>query len=194
VQNKKNEAPTSGSLHDFFRPATEEQRWSSQRFSTKPPTEGITEEIEDTEDMIEDDDSFDEIFAPRITRKKTPVEGGRDGSQLSRRKPFGRCSSEGKQLGESINATKRFLIPTGPDFKKDRRHLSATSESLEETSPRPWADRYPPSNLDELAVHKRKVTDVQNWLTDVFAGTSRRVCVFSLVVLFSICLVYANST
>ncbi|KAI5296065.1 Cell cycle checkpoint protein rad17 [Ascosphaera acerosa] len=35
---------------------------------------------------------------------------------------------------------------------------------------RPWADQYPPLNLSELAVHHKKVSDVQRWLSDAFQG------------------------
>ncbi|KAF2498379.1 Rad17-domain-containing protein, partial [Lophium mytilinum] len=39
---------------------------------------------------------------------------------------------------------------------------------------RPWTERYEPMNLDELAVHKRKVLDVRKWLHDVFEGRERK--------------------
>ena len=35
---------------------------------------------------------------------------------------------------------------------------------------RPWTEKYGPVSLDELAVHKKKVADVSQWLTDVFSG------------------------
>ena len=37
-----------------------------------------------------------------------------------------------------------------------------------------WADIYPPENLDELAVHKRKVSDVHKWLDNVLKGLERK--------------------
>jgi cell cycle checkpoint protein len=40
---------------------------------------------------------------------------------------------------------------------------------------RPWAQRFGPVGLDELAVHKRKVSDVQKWLDDVFEGRRKEV-------------------
>lgn len=39
---------------------------------------------------------------------------------------------------------------------------------------RPWSERFGPVNLDELAVHKRKVADVRRWLEDVMAGRMRQ--------------------
>ena len=39
---------------------------------------------------------------------------------------------------------------------------------------RPWSERFSPNNLDELAVHKKKVSDVRQWLDAVLAGNSRQ--------------------
>jgi cell cycle checkpoint protein len=39
---------------------------------------------------------------------------------------------------------------------------------------RPWTEKYGPSSLDELAVHKKKVADVRTWLADTFSGQGRK--------------------
>ncbi|RKF82586.1 Cell cycle checkpoint protein RAD17 [Golovinomyces cichoracearum] len=39
---------------------------------------------------------------------------------------------------------------------------------------RPWAERFGPSSLDELAVHKRKVADVRKWLEDAMSSIIRQ--------------------
>lgn len=39
---------------------------------------------------------------------------------------------------------------------------------------RPWSERFGPINLDELAVHKRKVADVRKWLQEVLHGRLRQ--------------------
>jgi cell cycle checkpoint protein len=38
----------------------------------------------------------------------------------------------------------------------------------------PWTEKYGPVSLEELAVHKKKVTDVRTWLMDVLSGKSRK--------------------
>ena len=43
-----------------------------------------------------------------------------------------------------------------------------------EEDTRPWAERFSPSNLDELAVHKKKVADVRTWFEDVMNGRMRQ--------------------
>jgi cell cycle checkpoint protein len=39
---------------------------------------------------------------------------------------------------------------------------------------RPWNEKYGPTSLDELAVHKKKVADVRSWLEEVFSGRGRK--------------------
>ncbi|KAH7408414.1 Rad17 cell cycle checkpoint protein-domain-containing protein [Phaeosphaeria sp. MPI-PUGE-AT-0046c] len=39
---------------------------------------------------------------------------------------------------------------------------------------RPWTEKYGPTSLEELAVHKKKAADVQSWLADVFSGRGRK--------------------
>lgn len=44
----------------------------------------------------------------------------------------------------------------------------------EEGDTKPWSERFGPVNLDELAVHKKKVADVRRWLEDVLGGRMRQ--------------------
>ena len=37
---------------------------------------------------------------------------------------------------------------------------------------RPWAEKFAPSNLEELAIHKKKVSNVRSWLEKVLSGQS----------------------
>jgi cell cycle checkpoint protein len=39
---------------------------------------------------------------------------------------------------------------------------------------RPWSERFGPNNLEELAVHKKKVADVRTWLEEVMGGRRRQ--------------------
>jgi cell cycle checkpoint protein len=39
---------------------------------------------------------------------------------------------------------------------------------------RPWTEKYGPASIDELAVHKKKVSDVRAWLTGVLSGKDRK--------------------
>lgn len=60
-------------------------------------------------------------------------------------------------------ASLKFLKPAKP----------ATPAGVDDDL-RPWSDRFGPRNLDELAVHKKKVSDVRRWLEDVLDGRMRQ--------------------
>lgn len=48
------------------------------------------------------------------------------------------------------------------------------SNTQKEEDMRPWAERFAPVNLEELAVHKKKVADVRGWLESVMDGQVRQ--------------------
>lgn len=168
---KKTPPKPSQSLHSFFQPATEGQRWSSQKFDVKRGPEPTSNGKPVEDDIIEDDyDSYDEIFTQHLAGVSADVENiaksARQGHNESR-------LSEPKRSIKSRNPTrhnKRFLLPGSPATKGSTASLSIEPDG------RPWAQRFAPSNLDELAVHKRKISDVQKWLEDVFAGRRPQVC------------------
>lgn len=161
----------SQSLHGFFQPATEGQRWSSQKFETKRSLPTVTENTLDA-DVIEDDyDSYDEIFTQRLAGAKAgPVDTKATSGPSRTRRPASRQTTTSRP---KIQHSKRFLMPAESDDNTSRH--SSSRNGPEEPDRRPWAQRFAPSNLDEIAVHKRKVSDVQKWLEDAFAGRRREV-------------------
>ena len=154
---KKAEEP-SKSIHSFFGKASEEQRWNRKRTET-PDVE--TEDIEDG-DPIEDDDSSDATFAEASS------------NSIDRNRPLDRRKSSLTQGGPP-SSSQRFVKPPLPT--KIPKSMTATLEVDNPESHRPWADRYGPANMEELAIHKKKAQDLQKWLADVFAGRERRVCI-----------------
>ncbi|KAJ5370119.1 uncharacterized protein N7496_006211 [Penicillium cataractarum] len=157
----------SKSLHTFFQPATEAQRWSTQKFEAKRPLAATPETTLDA-DIIEDDyDSYDEIFTQHLaaggksdTHIDSPV--ARGPTKTKRAAPKKTTTSRTKG-----HASKRFVMPPESTNGPHRQSPAPASLGVDQ---RPWAQRYGPSNLDEIAVHKRKVSDVQKWLEDAFAG------------------------
>ncbi|KAK2811988.1 hypothetical protein FQN50_001696 [Emmonsiellopsis sp. PD_5] len=178
----------SKSLHSFFARATEEQRWArkgepemgTKRKKSVERGRGreIVEEIED------EDEEFEELFTNHALGgagvSTSAAAAGAAGkaklgdtySQLDRRK--------GVKGGQGLTKpVKRFLLPPAsgepagaiPGSMGER---NGSAGSLSTQGMKPWAEEYAPVNLDELAVHKKKVADVQKWLVDVFAGRSRR--------------------
>lgn len=57
-------------------------------------------------------------------------------------------------------------------FEKDQKAAAA----LRYDDTRPWADRYGPTSLEELVVHKKKVADVRECLESVYYSRSTKVC------------------
>ncbi len=162
----------SKSLHTFFQPATEAQRWSTQKFEAKRPLAATPETTLDA-DVIEDDyDSYDEIFTQHLaaagkteTRVDSPVAHGP--GKTRRPAPKKTTASRLKSHG-----SKRFVMP--PEYGNGVSRQSPAPSAVE-VDRRPWAQRFGPSNLEEIAVHKRKVSDVQKWLEDAFAGRRKEV-------------------
>ncbi|KAG6109803.1 hypothetical protein E4U31_006480 [Claviceps sp. LM219 group G6] len=69
----------------------------------------------------------------------------------------------GPVTSASSSTSLRFLKPPKPTHPR----------GLDDES-RPWSERFGPRNLDELAVHKRKITDVRRWLDHVMTGRLRQ--------------------
>ncbi|KAK5990787.1 Cell cycle checkpoint RAD17-like protein [Cladobotryum mycophilum] len=63
----------------------------------------------------------------------------------------------------TFTTSQRFLKPPRPTV------VETVNEDL-----RPWSERFGPRNLEELAVHKKKVADVRRWLEDVMRGRLRQ--------------------
>ncbi|EXJ72670.1 uncharacterized protein A1O5_03816 [Cladophialophora psammophila CBS 110553] len=150
----KDEAEKNKSLHNFFSKATEEQRW--KRKSETPNVE--VENNGELSDAIEDDELSDE------TLQELGFNRGRPNINSDRQLPAV-VSATGilKRHADSssLPSTQRFVKPTAPD--RNVNNFGHPSQ-IDDQDHRPWADRYGPTNLEELVVHKKKVADVRNWL------------------------------
>ncbi len=152
----------SKSLHTFFGRATEEQRWA--RNDKISPS--VVEDGENGDDI--EDDSFDEAFAEIADAEAD------ENKVLDRRKAAEPTLRIGafKSLGNDVPSSQKFAKPSKPASREDKV-IPGHDNDIQS---RPWAERFAPFSLDELAVHKKKVTDVQNWLSAVLQGRDRRVC------------------
>jgi cell cycle checkpoint protein len=63
-------------------------------------------------------------------------------------------------------SSKRFILDDDAPVK--RTEVTPT----EETDRRPWSEKYAPHLIDQLAVHKKKVADVREWLSAALSGRS----------------------
>lgn len=157
-----NEEKENKSLHTFFGRATEEQRWL--RKDESPLT--VVEDGEAGDDI--EDDSLDEALA------NLPDGEGEENKVLDRRKFSEPIFRDGvaKSVRNVVGSSQKFAKPLKPTPKEEK----ATSSHYEDVLSRPWAERFAPTSLEELSVHKKKVTDVQSWLSAVLQGRDRRVC------------------
>ncbi|KAL3456666.1 Rad17 cell cycle checkpoint protein-domain-containing protein [Aspergillus heterothallicus] len=138
-------------------------RWpSSEGVATGSPGPA-GEDMDYNEDLIEDDyDSYDELFTQHFTNDDaSPFEGTRAIS-ISK-------STQSQKSQKAMSATKRFLLPS----KSSSKTRSSTAPNANKND-LPWTQRYAPENLEELAVHKRKVQDVEQWLGDALIGRPQR--------------------
>ncbi|KAL6234291.1 hypothetical protein BDW75DRAFT_212617 [Aspergillus navahoensis] len=143
------------------------RRWpsKSEMSSSAGPAD-----VDNNEDLIEDDyDSYDDLFTQHFTDEKLSQLNGTNFVP----QPQGRHLSpvrNAKSQQKPTNNTKRFFFQPAPPSNNElpNRTPSETEAAL------PWAQRYAPLNLDELAVHKRKVGDVEQWLSNALAEKARR--------------------
>ncbi|KAI1444734.1 hypothetical protein F5Y02DRAFT_408818 [Annulohypoxylon stygium] len=102
-------------------------------------------------DPISDDDDVGENIAASSSRV----------GQNSRKRFRDSSQSSQPAAGPVLISSQKFLKPPRP-----QQGLVANDEQ------RPWSERFAPVNLEELAVHKKKVADVRRWLEDVMAGAA----------------------
>lgn len=85
-------------------------------------------------------------------------------SQKAQKRSRDAFEKDPTSLASAAPAGQRFLRPSRID----------PGPSSEDGDQRPWSERFGPANLDELVVHKKKVTDVRRWLDDVLSGRMRQ--------------------
>lgn len=123
----------------------------AQRASKAPPASSDKRAVP-LDDIISDPISEDEISEIKASSSSLVGQHAR-----KKQKVFG--------LGASLDtptSSQRFLKPPRPTNADD------------DDDTRPWSERFGPRNLDELAVHKKKVSDVRRWLDEVISGRMRQ--------------------
>ncbi|KAI0394760.1 Rad17 cell cycle checkpoint protein-domain-containing protein [Xylariaceae sp. FL0594] len=120
----------------------------ADRATVRPPLK-----LEDiTSDPISDDDDVGEH------RAATASHVG-----LAAIKRYRNLNDKGSNSLSTVSSGLKFLRPS-----------VHSQEHASEVEQRPWSERFCPVSLEELAVHKRKVADVERWLGDAMAGRTRQ--------------------
>ncbi|RFU33587.1 hypothetical protein B7463_g2746, partial [Scytalidium lignicola] len=155
-KGKVEEPGKNANLFTFFTKQAQRQQANaainSDGSSARVKLRSLSDERSEDVDIISDDGNIGEGSAQSgsmigLTARK----------RLKRMDPF--RSGE----GEGPSASQKFL-----------KHPNPPIEANNSEDTRPWAERFAPADLDELAVHKKKVADVRGWLEDVMNGRRRQ--------------------
>ncbi|KAL1590776.1 hypothetical protein WHR41_00798 [Cladosporium halotolerans] len=138
-------------IYSFFNAATQRQQ-SSQRSAS--PAKSATP-LEDPETIDSDEGNGSSL---------TVSKGSSVALAMRKRK-----SHNGLQDDASLH------LPPSQKFRKTSDGQRAAPISIVNEDKRPWVVQFGPTNLDELAVHKRKVADVRNWLNAAYSGKRQRI-------------------
>lgn len=134
--------PATKPISSFFNAATQPRRPSSQH-STPPISEKPGSQELDIDDDIEADDAT-----------------------LSQTSRIAQTLRKRKLIKDDLTDADRHGPP--PPSQKFRKVSAATKVSTNPasvpTDTRPWIERFAPVDLSELAVHRKKITDVRNVL------------------------------
>ncbi|EXJ89332.1 hypothetical protein A1O3_02399 [Capronia epimyces CBS 606.96] len=156
------EAEKSRSLHSFFGKATDEERWKKKAIPEQDWANG------ELGDAIEDDELSDE------TLQELGVKPDTAHTSLHRTKPVMPA------ITNFTSTVNRGSLPSSQRFLKAAPSSQEATTSADTSRPTvdvhhlPWSDRYGPSNLEELVVHKKKVADVQGWLQGKISGRNNQ--------------------
>ncbi|KAG0648179.1 Cell cycle checkpoint rad17 [Hyphodiscus hymeniophilus] len=144
----------SGNLFTFFTKQAQRQQAEGGASTTAPKPKLSSQRSKSVE--IEDEDIIsDEDWTGGKAQLSSMV------GQAARKRSRGTDALKNGD-GDAPPMTQKFLKPRPLMEIKHGDDL------------RPWAERFGPANLDELAVHKKKVADVRGWLDEVMHGRLRQ--------------------
>ena len=151
-----------GTLYTFFNSATQ-----NQRVSPKSRTN-------DNSSCMEEEDAIQEVELHRnCTRSSQSRSQSQSDVQIvsNQSKRFWKGSPESSGYQNKLVIGSQRFKPLARTVKPVvSGELPVPAEGR-----RPWAEMFEPSGIEELAVHKRKVTEVKNWLSNVGKGLERKV-------------------
>ncbi|KAI9039738.1 Rad17-domain-containing protein [Aspergillus affinis] len=142
----------------------------AERLTRVPESTSASASRSVDEDIIDDYDSCEELFTKHFSGQN--IADQKIKSKSSRRRETSNAASiKTRSRSERFtNPSKRFILPPEPT---DSGNIPPFDNCGDGSIP--WAQRFQPLNLEELAVHKKKVSDVRHWLEASFMGTDRSV-------------------
>ena len=147
--------PSAKPIYSFFNAATQRQQRSQRSASPeKPASQDEPEAINDDSGDDESTVTLSKGMSVALTMRKRKVQHG------------GNCEREAS-----------LPPPATQKFRKTSDGARTPSLSVVNEDKRPWTEQFAPLDLTELAVHKRKVTDMRQWLDSAFSGRRHKVLV-----------------
>ncbi|KAG9203580.1 Cell cycle checkpoint protein rad17 [Epicoccum nigrum] len=146
--------PIHKPITSFFRPGPVPRSQAVQPAPTPSPEKRATPP-EDVDDILESSDD---------DRRSQPP------TALPVRKRKSMAAIAASDSASGPKGSQKFLRTAG-GARATPPPQTAREESVDS---RPWTEKYGPLSLDELAVHKKKVSDVRAWFGDVYNGRQRK--------------------
>ena len=166
----RSKEPKSGSLYSFFNAKTESQKVSHPAESSQTKAQ-VNKAATGLDDIIEDDSTADEKSISSQSRHPSSCTAPLRQPSLrsTQTTSFSKETTVSATIKPISNQSQRFSRPALKSDNAVERTANRHSDK------RPWAERYGPLNLEELAVHKKKVADVRGWIQSAFEGRHRHV-------------------
>ncbi|KAJ4352854.1 RFC checkpoint protein Rad17 [Ascochyta clinopodiicola] len=164
LKPKPEPKPIHKPITSFFRPGTVTAPAPAPRSQSVQPTPTPSPEKRATplDDLDDIDDFFDSSADDRPPQPPTAL-------PVRKRKSVTPLAAS--DAGSGPKASQKFLRTATGARATPPPPQPARSEPVDG---RPWTDKYGPLSLDELAVHKKKVSDVRTWLEHVYSGQHRK--------------------
>ncbi|APA05855.1 hypothetical protein SS1G_01760 [Sclerotinia sclerotiorum 1980 UF-70] len=158
-KGKIEEKRKSADIHTFFTKQAQRQQAEGETIPKQRIKVLSSKDIQKEADLIDDlisDDDDDDVGE---SRAQTVSMVGQAAKRVVGKNVF---TNSGTYIP---SASQRFVKPS---------QVPSLESIVEKEDMRPWAERFGPNNLEELGVHKKKVTDVRTWLENVIRGQMRQ--------------------
>ncbi|KAJ2895664.1 hypothetical protein MKZ38_006270 [Zalerion maritima] len=132
--------------------------------ATTATATSLVEELDEDPISDGDDVSYTKASSTSIIGQAARKRQKTDNQFPANSTSFAASSGRSTRSMSQASSSGIFLKPPLPSYAK----------AQDGDEDRPWSERFAPQNLEELAVHKRKVSDVRQWLQAAVNGKLRQ--------------------
>lgn len=153
--------PAGKPIYSFFNNTTQKQQVAQPKPAPRKPSVAA-----DDAELIQDD--TDDEYGNGIGSTTVLAKDSTTALTMRKRK-LQRAQSFGNESQPSLAGSQKFRKAAGGE--------RVPSFGVLNNDKRPWTEQFAPIDLTELAVHKRKVSDVRTWLEMTFSGRRQKVLI-----------------